>query len=300
MAISYKDINNKTKPEGICNCADTFSGVYSTMLDTAAELGSLSSAISNNSNATITPEFLHTNNCTTTSGNEYINNTVYPWLHSYDSQPLNTDAYINVKTTDNNKENNNMKNFDFDFGSCENNSNIRLSIFGLAIKNTAGDWVSYDKNSGKIVDVDLFNIPNAGKYIFKMPCSLSAITEGDVIIHNRKPMFVCAVNKKANKITAIDIYAGEEKTILPTTSPFGFNFVTKIVTMFNMSNMNSANEQNPFGNMLPFLLFSEGKEIDPLMLMLIMNGQNGFNNFFNFGNSCGCQGSEPNRENVNE
>ena len=193
-----------------------------------------------------------------------------------------------------------MKNFNFDFGTCENNSNIRMSIYGLAVQNPAGDWVSYDKVSGKIIDVDFLNIPNAGKYIFKMPCPVSAIAEGDVIIHNRKPMFVCAVNNGANKVTAIDISAGEEKTILPTTSPFGFNFVTKIVTMFNMANNGSANEQNPFGNMLPFLMFSDSKEIDSMMMMMfMMGGQNTFANLFNFGNPCEGQKDSPNYEKVN-
>lgn len=239
------------------------------------------------------------NNYMGVDGTYYSDNAIRAVPSTYGCQPLNTNGVVNVdysKTTDNNKENNKMKNFNFDFGNCENNSNIRMSIYGLAVQNPAGDWVSYDKASGKIIDVDFLNIPNAGKYIFKVPCPVSGITEGDVIVHNRKPMFVCAVNKKGNKITAIDISAGEEKTILPTTSPFGFNFITKLVSMFNMANNGSANEQNPFGNMLPFLMFSGSKEIDPMMMMFMMGGQNGFANLFNFGNTCGCQDGEPDCE----
>ena len=35
---------------------------------------------------------------------------------------------------------------DFNFGPYNSNS-IRLSIYGIAIKNKAGKWVSYNKNT---------------------------------------------------------------------------------------------------------------------------------------------------------
>ena len=70
-------------------------------------------------------------------------------------------------------------------------------------------------------------------------------------------------------------YAGEEKVILPTTSPFGFNFVTKVICLFDsMVANNSPSAENPFGNMLPYLMLSGENEFNPMML-LAMNGNMG-------------------------
>ena len=89
----------------------------------------------------------------------------------------------------NNKENNTMKNFNFDFGPCTKD-NVRMSMYGLAVKNAAGTYVSYNANTNEIVDVDILNF-DGGKYLYKMPTAVKDITTGDVIIHMHKPMFVC-------------------------------------------------------------------------------------------------------------
>ena len=169
------------------------------------------------------------------------------------------------------KENNKMKGFNFEFGSCSGD-NVRMSMYGLAVKNSAGSWVSFNPNTYNIVDVEIMNF-DGGKYLYKMPTAIRDIQVGDVIIHCRKPMFVSGINEKS--LIAIDPVDGEVKEIMPTTSPFGFNFVTKIVNLF-ASYMTAPTADQPFGNMLPFMLMSgeSGKDIDPMMLMLMMN-QNG-------------------------
>ena len=164
-----------------------------------------------------------------------------------------------------------MKGFNFDFGSCANNDNIRMSMYGVAVKNAAGSWVSYDPNAGKIIDVDIMNFDNCGQYLFKMPVAISDIKAGDIVIHNRKAMFITNVDENG-KITAIDPHAGEEKTIIPTASPFGFNFVTKIISMFDAMTGVSPTPSAPFGNMLPFLVMENDGNIDPMMMMFMMNG----------------------------
>lgn len=171
------------------------------------------------------------------------------------------------KITNNEKENEKMKGFNFDFGPCTDNA-IRMSMYGLAVKNSVGVWVSYDKNTNAIVDVDILNF-DAGKYFFKMPVALNAVEVGDVIIHNRKPMFVV---ENSPSLICVDVCAGEEKTVIPTTNMFGFNFITKVVSLFE-NVLGTPSADSPFGNMLPLLMLGgdNGKDIDPMMLMLMMN-----------------------------
>lgn len=160
------------------------------------------------------------------------------------------------------KENEKMKGFNFDFGSCEG-SNVRMSMYGMAVKNGSGTWVAYDKENEQIMDVDILNFEGA-KYMYKLPVALKDIARGDVVIHNRRPMFVTGVAN--GKITAIDPFDGEEKVILLTRSPFGFDFATKVVCLFD-GVFGKADAANPFGNMLPFLMMSGDSDIDPMMLM---------------------------------
>ena len=176
---------------------------------------------------------------------------------------------------ENRKENEKMKGFNFDFGPC--GSTVRLSMYGMAIQNIAGEWVSYNPASKEIVNVDVFNMPDGGKYMYKMPVAIKDVKEGDIIIHNRVPMFVTKVNGKTFEVT--DVRAGEAKTIIPATNMFGFNFLTKVVSMLGSFGP-APTADNPFGNMLPLLMMSEGKDIDPMMLMFMMGGQ-GANMFSN-------------------
>ena len=166
----------------------------------------------------------------------------------------------------NDKEIKDMKGFNFDFGPCSND-NVRMSMYGLAIQNNAGVWVSY--NNGQVIDVDIMNF-DGRQYMFKMPVAIKDIKVGDVVVHNRVPMFVTSVE---GGVHVVDIRAGEAKTIVPTTNMFGFNFITKIVSMFDAFGTAPTADQ-PFGNMLPFMLMGDNKDIDPMMMFMMMNGGN--------------------------
>ena len=162
-----------------------------------------------------------------------------------------------------------MKGFNFDFGPC--GSTVRLSMYGMAIQNVAGEWVSYNPDSGEIVNVDVFNMPDGGKYMYKMPVAIKDVKEGDIVIHNRVPMFVTAIDKNGT-FTVTDVRAGESKTIIPTRSPFGFNFITKIISLFG--NMMTPTTDNPFGNMWMFAFMSDDKNFDmnDMMMLSMMSG----------------------------
>ena len=166
----------------------------------------------------------------------------------------------------NKKENKSM--FNFDFGKVTSDA-VRVSMYGIAVKNIDGRYVSYDKTSHSVMDVEILNMP-VGDFLYKMPVAIKDIKAGDVVIHNRVPMFVVETHESTIKV--IDIHEGAEKEIYLTKSPFGFNFATKVVSLMDMTG-GKADESNPFGNMLPFMLMGENKDFDPMMLMLL--GQNG-------------------------
>ena len=176
-----------------------------------------------------------------------------------------------------NEEDKKMKGFNFDFGPV-NGDKVRMSIYGIAVKNNAGTYVSFNPQSQEIIDVDILNF-DGEQFLYKMPVAINAIRTGDVVIHGRKPMFVEVVN--ATDITVVDVFEGERKNIMPTKSPFGFNFMTKVVSIMDMMNGGSTpSAENPFGNILPFLMLNQKGENDfnPMMLMLMMNQQGVANN----------------------
>lgn len=169
-----------------------------------------------------------------------------------------------------NKENNDMDNKlfkNFDFGPCTSN-NIKMSLYGLAVKNASDTWVSYDSKTDSVIDVDILNFDGA-KYFYKLPVAIKDVAVGDVVIHNRKPVFVKAVED--NRIIAVDPAAGEEKAVLLTRSPFGFDFVTKVVSLFD-NFAGEASADNPFGNILPLILLNDTKGSNDLLPLLFLNG----------------------------
>lgn len=174
-----------------------------------------------------------------------------------------------INNKDEKKEKNSM--FKFDFGSCADNEKIAMSMYGLAIRNEAGVWVSYDANTKSVIDVDILNFRDMNRYIYKMPIAMKDIAVGDMVIHNKVPMFVNEITPEG-KIVVIDIYAGEEKIIMPTKNMFGFNFVTKVVSLLDMNGMAKPSEDNPFGN-LGMLMMLESGDIDPMMLMMMNGGK---------------------------
>lgn len=187
---------------------------------------------------------------------------------------------ICFKNTDdmtiNDKENKEMnKAFKFDFGKITDGQ-VRMSMYGLAVKNVSGAWTAYDKAAGDLMDVDILNF-DASNMLYKMPVAMKDVKVGDVIIHARKPMFV--VDKtEAGDLVAVDPVAGEKKTIMPSKSPFGFNFCTKVISLFDGITSNAeASAENPFGNMWMLMLMGGDNNKDMLLPLMMMN-QDGLGN----------------------
>ncbi len=204
-----------------------------------------------------------------------------PWTVDVNSQTLRIDNKSLTETVkeiidkyENEKEKNNNMNFNFDFGPVD--SSVRMSMYGMAIKNASGSYVAYDAKSGQIMDVDILNFEGASKFLYKMPVALRDVRSGDIVVHARKPMFVQAALRD-NRLKVLDIYDGEEKTIVPAKSPFGFEFITKVVSFVDFTG--TASNSNPFGNMLPFILMGDNKNFDEMLPFFFMSGQGAANGF---------------------
>lgn len=167
-----------------------------------------------------------------------------------------------------NKEKKEMKNFNFDFGKVMD-SQARVSMYGIAVKSPSGTWVAYDKKAEQMMDVDILNFEGMDM-LYRMPVALNQVAAGDVIIHMGKPCFVVSFNEEGKSFNVIDIFNAEEKCILPVRSPFGFNFVTKLVSLIDFTG--SASADQPFGNMLPFLMMKDGNMDDMLPFLMMSQG----------------------------
>lgn len=154
-----------------------------------------------------------------------------------------------------------------EFGKC--GSDYKLSLYGIAVKNQAGNYVAYDAATNSIMDVDAFNF-NSEAFLFKAPVALKDVKVGDVIIHNASPMFVKSVGDNGD-IKAVDISSSDIKEILPTKNMFGFNFVTKVINLIGDLSA-GATADNPFGNLLMMSMMADGdSDMNPFMMMTLMN-----------------------------
>jgi hypothetical protein len=191
------------------------------------------------------------------------------------------------------KEEKNIMDFNFDFGKVDTGK-VRLSPYGISIKNRDGKWVSYDAKTDQVVDVDMFSFDMDG-LLWKIPVAVTAVQSGDVIIHNHKPMYVINTDEG---LWVADVFEGEQKCVMPLTNLFGYNFITKVVSLMNFGQgTNAPSADAPFGqNFLPMLMMNEfmkdkdklGEKDDfskMLMMSMVMgDGQNPFGNLFNLGN----------------
>lgn len=183
--------------------------------------------------------------------------------------------------------------FNFEFGVVKDYA-IAMSPFGLAVKNsTDGAFQAYDKTTGNVVNVDGFTFKINGAF-FKMPVAIDSIQIGDMLMVNGSPVYV--IGKDVVGVAVIDLKCSEKKTIMPTTNIFGFNYMTKVVSMFDnfcgFGNTAPSKEQ-PFGNLAPLMMmqmftgddndfdFDFNGDMGKMMMMsMMMGGQNPFMNMF--------------------
>lgn len=152
-----------------------------------------------------------------------------------------------------------------EFGAIKTND-ISYTFNGICFRNAEGNYISLnpDGTFTNIYDMTV-DMP-----IYVMPVGKDQIKVGDIIKHFDKWVMVAQIDKTT--ITALDPWTREIRAIIPEKSIFGFDYYTKVIDIFSGFG-NSANQNSPFGNMLPFLMMSKDSDIDPMMFML-MSGQN--------------------------
>ena len=96
-------------------------------------------------------------------------------------------------------------------------------------------------------------------------------------------MFVSAIDD--SNIEVVDILESEVKTVIPTSNPFGFNFITKIMPIVNFGNTAPSPDQ-PFGNLMPMMManmvFGEDGNNNDMGKMFMLSTMMGNSNPFSF------------------
>lgn len=148
-----------------------------------------------------------------------------------------------------------------------NTDEIKYSFNGIAFKTSDGDYVTYndDFTFTNVADM-IIDMP-----IFAMPVSREQISVGDVIRHNDTWVIVNEVSDTEIKVAKP--WTKEIVTVIPETSIFGFSFYTKIMNPFEGLGK-EANADNPFGNILPFLMMQNdgGDSMNPMMMAMMFGG----------------------------
>lgn len=264
------------------------------------EVTSAKTVASNSNYATVNTNTVLNTNYATTADWTYTNKSDitgyigvdYTIQSEVDKIKVQLDQIINNKS-EKKKEKKDMNFFkNFEFGPVKNDT-VRLSPYGLAVKNLDGSWVSYDGASDSIIDVDVFNFEGKN-LIYKIPAAPQTVRAGDMIVHQGKGMYVVAdVCEGDTCVSVIDPRAGESKEILFCKNMFGFNYVIKLVSILNgfgNSTDFSPSSDDPFGNMwMLALLDNENEDLSssilPLMLMNQFNpSANTDKNNFNMNN----------------
>ena len=176
-----------------------------------------------------------------------------------------------------------MPTMNFDFGPFTEPGVVALSPYGIAVLSSKGEYLTYNAATGATVDVTGFTF-DFQKMIYKMPAAIKDLRAGDMVLHRGKPMYVQSVEEDG--IHCIDILNSENKVIVPVTNMFGFNFVTKVVSLMNF-NAAHPSAENPFGNLMPFMMMSSvmGDDSDNdfskmMMMSMMMGGSNPFTTMF--------------------
>lgn len=182
-----------------------------------------------------------------------------------------------------------MPTMNFDFGPFTESGVVALSPYGIAVRSSKGEYLTYNAATSATVDVTGFTF-DFQKMIYKMPAAIKDLRAGDMVLHRGKPMYVQSVEEDG--IHCIDILNSENKVIVPVTSIFGFNYVTKVVSLMNVT-AGAPSADNPFGNIMPYMFMqsmlsdgdNDGDMSKMLMLSMMMNGgSTPFANLFNFNN----------------
>lgn len=175
---------------------------------------------------------------------------------------------------------NNIKSIMGDFGKITT-GDFKLAFQGIAIRTTKSDKYSdgtdayavYDADNNRMLDVMDF-VLDVDNVLYKMPVALNTLKQGDIILVKDKPLVVKSVNVEAQSVRALNPISNNETTHKPAGNLFGFNFITKVTSMFDM--MQPTGEQAGFNPMMLMALNGDkGEGMEGLLPLMMMGGLQG-------------------------
>lgn len=185
--------------------------------------------------------------------------------------------YYKEENKNNEKDGDSMSEMNSMFGGMEfgsiNTDDFRISMNGLAIKTRDDKYVAFDINNNTLTDVTPMSFDAKGM-LFKFPVNIKDLKQGDIIIHNEKPVIITKINENA-EIEIINPFTATNDKIVLIQNMFGFTCVTKIINMMNVSGINPMSMMTGNMDCNPMMLMMSGmKDMNPMMLMCMMNMNN--------------------------
>lgn len=145
-------------------------------------------------------------------------------------------------------------------------SRFKLSMNGIAVAQSSGKYVVYNKDNNEFVDATntLFDIKDA---LFLLPAVEVAV--GDTVLHEDKAYFIVDTT---NEIKAVSYEDCTQTVLIPKSTMFGIKYFTKVFSMFGD---NFAAAGDLFSNPMMLMALMEGKNSDLSQLMLLSSLSNG-------------------------
>lgn len=143
---------------------------------------------------------------------------------------------------------------------------FKLSMNGIAVAQSNGKYVVFNKDSNEFVDVSsmLFDIKDA---LFLLPAV--EVNAGDTVLHEGKAYFVVDTT---NEIKAVDYETCTQTVLIPKSTMFGIKYFQKVFSMFGD---NFAAAGDLFSNPMMLMALMEGKNSDLTQMMLFNSMSNG-------------------------
>lgn len=162
------------------------------------------------------------------------------------------------------KSDNMFGGLELDFGKYEGGC-LALSFDGKPVMHKgSGNYVSYDKETNKIMDVgDIkFDIP-----FYKIP--VQELSEGDLILTSDQKILI--VHSLDTDIICIDPVSGNKETKIERTNIFNMYFYTKLVSVMDLMGSLPGGNQTGFNPMmLMFMSDDDGSKDDSSSMMRMM------------------------------
>ena len=155
---------------------------------------------------------------------------------------------------------------DLKFGKADSRQ-FKLSMNGIAVRSADNKFNVYDEKTGTLIDVAGMTFDFDALYV--MPSN--EVVKGDIILHAGFPVFITSVED--GKVEGVKYLDRTIIRIPATKNIFGFNFYSKVISLFGDMGASSADEANPFGAM-----FS-----NPMMMMMMMGDKGSGNGSSMFG-----------------